>query len=93
VTRHHRTITVDFQDEATYLRLLNDGKALVKFVLAFILALSFQLTRHSRYVRVRLGGSPSGASSVHGAKPSSRSFPPSSSAIARGDPRGRTMPC
>jgi hypothetical protein len=67
-TRHNRTITVDFQDEATYFRLLNDGKAFVEFVLVFVLALGFQLThtatcrgggcltRHSHYVRVRLGG-------------------------------------
>ena len=67
-TRHNRTITVDFQDEATYFRLLHDGKAFVEFVLAFVLALGFQLThtatcrgggcltRHSHYVRVRLGG-------------------------------------
>jgi hypothetical protein len=66
--RHNRTITVDFQDEATYFRLLNDGKAFVEFVLAFVLALGLQLThtatcrgggcltRHSHYVRVRLGG-------------------------------------
>ena len=66
-TRHNRTITVDFQDEATYFRLLHDGKAFVEFVLAFVLALGFQfthtttcpgggcLTRHSHYVRVRLG--------------------------------------
>src|SRR6516165_10410160 len=67
-TRHNRTITVDFHDEATYLRLLDDGKAFVEFVLAFILSLGFQLahtatcrgggclTRHSHYARVRLGG-------------------------------------
>jgi hypothetical protein len=67
-TRHNRTITVDFHDEATYFRLLDDGKAFVEFVLAFVLALGFQLThtatcrgggcltRHSHYVRVRLGG-------------------------------------
>jgi len=66
-TRHNRTITVDFQDETTYLRLLDDGKAFVEFVLAFFLALGFQLThtatcrgggcltRHSHDVRVRLG--------------------------------------
>jgi hypothetical protein len=48
--------------------LLSDGKAFVEFVLAFILSLGFQLThkstchgrgaltRHSHYVRVRLGG-------------------------------------
>jgi hypothetical protein len=67
-TRHNRTLTVDFHDETTYVRLLNDGKAFVEFVLAFVLALGFQLThkatcrgggcltRHSHYVRVRLSG-------------------------------------
>jgi hypothetical protein len=67
-TRENRTITVDFQDETTYFRLLDDGKAFVEFVLAFLLSLGFQLkhkatcsgggclTRHSYYVRVRLGG-------------------------------------
>jgi hypothetical protein len=67
-TRENRTITVDFQNEATYIQLLGDGKAFVECVLAFLLALGFQLkhnatcrgggclTRHSHYVRVRLGG-------------------------------------
>jgi hypothetical protein len=67
-TRQNRTITVDFQDESTYLQLIHDGKAFVEFVLAFILSLGFQLThksirngggsltRHSHYARVRLGG-------------------------------------
>src|SRR2546429_8330910 len=67
-TRENRTITVDFRDDATYLQLLGDGKAFVECVLAFLLALGFQLahkatchgggclTRHSHYVRVRLGG-------------------------------------
>jgi hypothetical protein len=67
-TRHNRTITVDFHDEATYFQLLGDPKAFVECVLAFLLALGFQLlhktscsaggslTRHSHYVRVRLGG-------------------------------------
>src|SRR5262245_31289818 len=66
-TRQNRTITVDFHDEATYFQLLNDCKAFVELVIAFILALGFQLrhkatcrgggclTRHSHYVRVRLG--------------------------------------
>jgi hypothetical protein len=66
--RHNRTITVDFQDEATYFQLLGDTQAFVEFVLAFLLALGFQLlhkascseggslTRHSHYARVRLGG-------------------------------------
>jgi hypothetical protein len=67
-TRENRTITVDFRDDATYFRLIKDGKAFVEFVLAFLLALGFQLkhqatcrgggclTRHSHDVRVRLGG-------------------------------------
>ena len=66
--RENRTITVDFRDEATYFHLIADGKALVECVLAFVLAIGFQLkhkatcdgggclTRHSHYVRVRLGG-------------------------------------
>src|SRR5215475_10632850 len=67
-TRDNRTITVDFHDEATYFRLIDDRKACVEFVVAFLLSLGFQLlhkatcrgggclTRHSHYVRVRLGG-------------------------------------
>jgi hypothetical protein len=67
-TRANRTITVDFQHEATYIQLLGDGRAFVEWVLAFILSIGFQLThqatccgggrltRHSHYVRVRLGG-------------------------------------
>src|SRR5437667_7428740 len=67
-TRANRTITIDFHNEATYFQLLGDGKAFVECVLAFLLALGFQLahkatcrgggclTRHSHYARVRLGG-------------------------------------
>src|SRR6266853_3406997 len=67
-TRENRTITVDFRDEATYVQLLGDGKAFVECVMAFLLSLGFQLahkatcegggclTRHSHYMRVRLGG-------------------------------------
>jgi hypothetical protein len=67
-TRETRTITVDFQNEATYFQLLGDGKAFVECVLAFLLSLGFQLThkatcrgggcltRHAHYARVRLGG-------------------------------------
>src|SRR5918996_1371188 len=69
-TRENRTITVDFQSEATYFRLLGNGKAFVECVLAFVLRLGFQLkhkascsrggclTRHSHDLRVRLGGVP-----------------------------------
>ena len=67
-TRENRTITVDFRDEATYFGLMKDGKAFLEFVFAFLLSLGFQLkhkatctgggclTRHSHYVRIRLGG-------------------------------------
>jgi hypothetical protein len=67
-TRENRTITVDFRDEATYFHLLSDGKAFLECVFAFLLAFGFQLkhkaacdgggclTRHSHYMRVRLGG-------------------------------------
>src|SRR6266853_5979219 len=67
-TRQNCTITVDFHDETTYFQLLGDSKAFVECVLAFLLALGFQLThkascsagssltRHSHYARVRLGG-------------------------------------
>src|SRR6516162_2513448 len=67
-THENRTITVDFQNEATCFQLLGDGKAFLECVLAFVLSLGFQLahkatcrgggclTRHSHYARVRLGG-------------------------------------
>jgi transposase-like protein len=67
-TRQNRTITVDFQEPSTYLQLMNDGKAFVECVFAFLLSLGFQLThkatctgggcltRHSHYARIRLGG-------------------------------------
>jgi hypothetical protein len=67
-TRENLTITVDFQSEATYFRLLGDGKAFLECVLAFVMSLGFQLqhkairrgggclTHRSHYARVRLGG-------------------------------------
>jgi hypothetical protein len=67
-TRDNRTIPVDFQNEATYDQLLDDGKAFVECGMACILSLGFQLkhktmcrgggglTRHSHYLRVRLSG-------------------------------------
>src|SRR5213080_168371 len=66
--RKNRTITIDFHDETTYFALLGNTKACVEFVFAFVLSIGFQLThkptcsgggcltRHSHYVRVRLGG-------------------------------------
>src|SRR5438552_2034617 len=67
-TRENRTITVDFQNEATCFQLLGDGKAFVECVFAFILSLGFQLahkascrgggclTRHLHYARLRVSG-------------------------------------
>ena len=67
-TRENRTITVNFQSEAAYFQLLGDRKAFLECVLAFVMSLGLQLkhkatcrgggclTRHSHYVRVRLGG-------------------------------------
>ncbi|MFN8455227.1 MAG: hypothetical protein U0401_11270 [Anaerolineae bacterium] len=66
--RENRTITIYFNDEATYHQLCQDGRAFIEFVVAFIMSLGFQLnhycgcpggfalTRHSHYSRVRLGG-------------------------------------
>ena len=66
-TRENRTITIDFQNEATYMPLLGDGKAFLECVLAFVMSLGFQLkhkatgsgggcrTRHAHDARVRLG--------------------------------------
>jgi hypothetical protein len=66
--RENRTITIDFQNETTYFQVLGDGRAFLACVLACIMSLGFQLkhkatcrgggclTRHSHYVRVRLGG-------------------------------------
>ena len=42
-TRQNRPLTVDFQDPSTYFELINDGKAFVVCVLAFILSIGFQL--------------------------------------------------
>lgn len=65
--RQNRTITVDFEAEATYHQLCQDGNGFIAFVVAFIKSLGFQLshhcgceggfalTRHSHYTRVRLG--------------------------------------
>lgn len=66
-SRTNRTIVVDFRDEGTYHRLCQDGRAFVEFIVAFLLHIGFQLrhkpdccggfrlTRHSHYVRVRIG--------------------------------------
>ena len=66
--RTNRTIVVNFQDEATYHHLRQNGRAFIEFVIAFIISIGFQLkhkcncpggfrlTRHSHYMRVRLNG-------------------------------------
>src|SRR6266446_48737 len=66
--RANRTITVDFHNEATSYQLLGDGKTFIECVLAFLLALGFQLThkttcqgggcltRHAHDRRICLGG-------------------------------------
>ena len=41
--RENRTITVDFRSEATYFQLLDDGKAFLECVIAFVMSLGFQL--------------------------------------------------
>src|SRR2546426_7260262 len=104
-TRHNRTLTIDFHDETTYAELLGNTKAFVEFVLAFLLALGFQLlhkascseggslTRHSHYARLRLGGPPSGVSSARRAKPCSPSCRISSCVTARCAQRWPVMPC
>jgi hypothetical protein len=66
--RQKRTLTVDCHRETTSFALLGNTKACIECVLAFILALGFQLThkasgreggrltRHSHDARVRLSG-------------------------------------
>jgi hypothetical protein len=56
-TRANRTITVDSQNEATYVQRLGDGQAFVEWVLAFILSIGFQLT-HGDLLRRRVPDAP-----------------------------------
>jgi hypothetical protein len=104
-TRENRTITVDFQNETTYFQLLGDGKAFVECVLAFLLALGLQLahkgtckgggclTRHSHYVRVRLGGVTIWRIQCTTCRAVFTVLPHSSCAIARCARRSPVMPC
>jgi hypothetical protein len=48
-TRDNRTITVDFRDEATYFQLLDDRKAFLECVLAFVMSLGLKEEK-SRHV-------------------------------------------
>ena len=55
--RQNRTITVDFNNEATYSQLLDDTKAFLECVHHNSPCDGGgSLTRHSHYARVRLGG-------------------------------------
>jgi hypothetical protein len=45
--RQNRTLTVDFHDETTYFALLDNPKAFVELVFAFILSIGFQLNHKS----------------------------------------------
>ena len=103
-TRENRTITIDFQTEATYIRLLSDGKAFLECVLAFVMSLGFQLKHKatcgavdaSRATRIMSvsgwGASPSGGSSARHVERSSRSSRISSCATARCALRWPVMP-
>ena len=65
--RQSLSITVDFNNEATYHQLCGDGKGFIDFVTAFIASIGFalrhkcdcsrgRLTHHSHYVRARRNG-------------------------------------
>jgi hypothetical protein len=68
--REHRTITVDILQETTSFPMLGDGQAFLPCVMAFVMAIGFELkhkasscggwrlARHSPSVRVRLAGVP-----------------------------------
>ena len=104
-TRENRTITVDFQNEATYDQLLDDTKAFVEFVFAFILSIGLQfahkascsnggcLTRHSHYVRVRLRGLTIWRIQCTTCKAVFTVLPHFVLRYRRCDPRSLTMPC
>src|SRR5947209_13527295 len=63
-TRENRTITVDFQHEATYFQLLGDGKAFVELVIAFVMSLGFGSV--TKRVLSRTASKAHGSSSGHG---------------------------
>ena len=101
--RENRTITVDFHDEATYFRLIDDGKAFVECVLAFLPPRAFNSTRlpvavvgASRVTPIMRAsgwvGSRSGGSSARHAEPFTV-LPTSSCAIVRCDRKSPAMPC
>lgn len=66
-THENRTLVVDFGDADRYEKLIADGNAFIHFVTLFILELGLglhhkpgcygdcQLTRHSHYLRIRVG--------------------------------------
>src|SRR6266511_2186507 len=101
--RANRTITVDFQNEATYFQLLGDGKAFLECVVAFLLSICFQLThkatchggrcltRHSHYVLYPSGWGDHLADTVYDVQSGIHGpppfRPPLSSDATRGGPR------
>lgn len=67
--RSNRSVTVNFKSKSKYYSLIENAKAFIEFVTAFILSVGClrhyegcsgkcSLTRHSHYVRVRLNGVP-----------------------------------
>ena len=62
--RQDRTITIDFKTTEAYLKIIQDGKAFIEFVIAFLVSIGvqlkhkkdcpggFSLTRHSHYARI-----------------------------------------
>jgi hypothetical protein len=62
--RQDRTITIDFKTIEAYLKIIQDEKAFIEFIIAFLVSIGvqlkhkrdcpggFSLTRHSHYARV-----------------------------------------
>ena len=98
-TRQNRTITVDFQDEATYFQLLDEPRRLSSSSSPSSSPSAFSSTTRRAVATVGVSlatpitsasvwaGSPSGAFSARDARRYSRSCPILSCAIARCDPR------
>ena len=43
MNHENRTITVNFETESAYYKLIKDGKAFIEFIVAFIMSIGFQL--------------------------------------------------
>jgi len=72
-TRENRTITVDFQHEATYFQLLGDGKAFVELVIAFVMSLGFGSV--TKRLLSRTASKAHGSSSWHGLRVCASALP------------------